>query len=176
MSTQISGSGTPFAAITRSGQVSLSKWVNEKLPPWTELLTAHEVARLTRRHRWILSALTLLGRFPKQERFRGRAIGWKRHDVERWLRSDSGAVSAEFSQWPISSAHARTGCRTRDRGRSCMKGPANLARCSRRTRRRRWHRERSVAATVATELASVGDRAENTGSTLPLTFTDWSGQ
>jgi predicted DNA-binding transcriptional regulator AlpA len=175
MSTEVSGSGTPVA-ITRSGQPSLSKWVNEKLPPWTELLTAHEVVRLTRRHRWILSALTLLGRFPKQERFRGRAIGWKRHDVERWLRSESSVSSPEFSQWPISSARARTGCGARDRGRSCMRSPANLARCSRRTRRRRWHRERSAAATAATELASVGGHAENTGRTLPLAFIDWSAQ
>lgn len=169
MSTEVSGSGTPVA-VTRSGQLSLSKWVNEKLPPWTELLTAHEVARLTRRHRWILSALTLLGRFPKQERFRGRAIGWNRHDVERWLRSESGVASAEFSQWPISSSRARTGYRTRDRGRPCMRSPATLARCSRRTRRRRWHRAHSAAAVAATDVASVGGRAENNGLTLPLTF------
>jgi predicted DNA-binding transcriptional regulator AlpA len=164
MSTEVSGSGTPVA-ITRSERLSLSKWVNEKFPPWTELLTAHEVARLTRRHRWMVSALTLLGRFPKQERFRGRGIGWNRHDVERWLRSESGVASAELSGGPISSI-----CRTRGRARSCLRSPANHTRCSRRTRRRRWHRERSLTATAALEPANLGGRADNNGLTLPLTF------
>jgi len=32
-------------------RVTLSKWVNERFPPWEQLLTAHDVARLTRRRR-----------------------------------------------------------------------------------------------------------------------------
>ena len=58
--------------LDRGPRVSLSKWANERFPSFQELLTAHEVARLTRRHRWVLAALTLLGRFPRKQRFHGR--------------------------------------------------------------------------------------------------------
>ena len=78
-----SGLQTPDRA--RAQRVSLSKWVNEKFPSFQELLTAHDVARLTRRHRWVLAALTVVGRFPPRQRFHGRSVGWRRHDVERWL-------------------------------------------------------------------------------------------
>jgi len=69
------------------GPVSLSNRVNEPLPPLSFLLSAHDVARLTRRHRWLLFALTAIGRFPKQQRFRGHAIGWHRNDLAHWLES-----------------------------------------------------------------------------------------
>jgi predicted DNA-binding transcriptional regulator AlpA len=71
--------------------VSLSKWVNESLPPWNDLLSAHEVARLTRRRRWLVHALTLLGRFPKQQRFHDHAVGWAKHEVLKWLAENSTA-------------------------------------------------------------------------------------
>jgi len=45
----------------------------------------HDVARLTRRHVWIISALALIGRFPKRTRFHGRGLGWNRHDVHDWM-------------------------------------------------------------------------------------------
>lgn len=66
-------------------QVSLSRWVNEPLPSCEELLTAHDVARLTRRPHWTLATLALLGCFPKKQRFHGRRIGWRRRDVLQWL-------------------------------------------------------------------------------------------
>ena len=68
-------------------KVFLSKRVNEPFPPLNLLLSAHDVARLTRRHRWLLFALTAVGRFPKQQRFRGHAIGWHRQDLAHWLES-----------------------------------------------------------------------------------------
>src|SRR6202034_4403145 len=74
--------------------ISISRWVNEKLPSWNQILTAHDVARLTRRHRWMLSALELLGRFPKKQLFHGRRIGWRRCDVQRWLGAE-GRASAD---------------------------------------------------------------------------------
>ena len=72
--------------------VSLSRWVNQGLPSCQALLTAHEVARLTRRPRWVLEALTLFRRFPNKQRFHGRRIGWRRQDVLLWLGSDEGHV------------------------------------------------------------------------------------
>ena len=86
MSTDASGSGTPRAAAGAS--ISLSKRVNETLPPLTELLSAHDLARPTRRPRWLLAALTLLRQFPKPQRFRGRAVGWRPSDVESRLQEN----------------------------------------------------------------------------------------
>ena len=70
---------------TASLRVTLSRWVNESLPSCQEILTAHDVARLTRRSRWVLETLTLFGRFPRKHRFHGRRIGWQRRDVLLWL-------------------------------------------------------------------------------------------
>src|SRR5260221_14246797 len=75
---------TPAAA----DRVSLSPYVNEQFPNWEELLSAHDVARLTRRPRWMVLGLALLGRFPRKRRFHGRGIGWLRSDGVRWLGKD----------------------------------------------------------------------------------------
>lgn len=85
MSSNTPESVAASSASCRSEDVSLSKWVNEPLLPWTEILSPDEVVRLTRRHRWMLRLLTLLGRFPPVLRLRGRVIGWLRNDVEQWL-------------------------------------------------------------------------------------------
>ena len=71
-------------------RVTLSKWVNERFPPWEQLLSAHDVARLTRRPRWVLLGLTLLGRFPRKHCFHGRRIGWLRDDVLDWIGNGAG--------------------------------------------------------------------------------------
>ena len=73
---------------TSPDRVTLSKWVNERFPPWEQLLSAHDVARLTRRPRWVLLGLAVLGRFPRERRFHSRAIGWLRADVLDWLAKD----------------------------------------------------------------------------------------
>ena len=78
---------------TTAERVSLSRWVNESLPSCQEILTDHDVARLTRRPQWVLAALTLLGRFPSKQRFHGRRVGWRRRDVLRWLSSDDSSIS-----------------------------------------------------------------------------------
>jgi predicted DNA-binding transcriptional regulator AlpA len=72
-------------ATVTPADVPLSRWVNERFPAWNEILTSHDVARLTRRHRWILTALSLVGRFPKKRQFHGRPIGWMRIDVDQWI-------------------------------------------------------------------------------------------
>jgi len=77
--------------------VVLSPWVNEPLPAWEELLSAHDVARLTRRPRWVLASLVLLGRFPRKCRYHGRGVGWLRSDVLSWLTKEleAGGCHAE---------------------------------------------------------------------------------
>lgn len=68
-----------------SQNVTLSRWVNERFPDWRQLLSAHDVARLTRRPGWVLFGLTLVGRFPRKHCFHGRRIGWLRDDVLDWI-------------------------------------------------------------------------------------------
>jgi predicted DNA-binding transcriptional regulator AlpA len=73
------------ASPAASCRVSLSPYVNELFPNWEELLSAHDVARLTRRPRWMLASLALVGRFPRKQRFHGRDIGWLKAEVIAWM-------------------------------------------------------------------------------------------
>src|ERR1700685_3809522 len=73
----------PSAAVSEN--VTLSPWVNERFPAWEQLLSAHDVARLTRRPRWWLLSMAVLGQFPRKQRFHGRGIGWLRCDVRDCL-------------------------------------------------------------------------------------------
>lgn len=68
-----------------SQNVSLPRWVNEPLPDLRAILSASEISRLTRRPRWLLLGLAVLGRFPKQRTHCGRPVGWHRADVLDWL-------------------------------------------------------------------------------------------
>jgi predicted DNA-binding transcriptional regulator AlpA len=87
MSTTDSVSRTLVTPAARPAPVHLSSRVNEPLPPLNQVLSAHDVARLTRRHRWVLYALTALGRFPKQQKYRGHPIGWHRRDLASGLEN-----------------------------------------------------------------------------------------
>jgi predicted DNA-binding transcriptional regulator AlpA len=73
------------AVTAASPRVTLSRWINEPLLPFQELLSAHDVARLTRRPKLVISGLVLLGRFPKRRRYHGRQVGWLRSDVLEWM-------------------------------------------------------------------------------------------
>ena len=68
-----------------SHDVYLPRWVNEPLPDLRAILSAGEISRLTRRPRWLLLGLAVLGRFPKQRTHCGKAVGWHRADVLDWL-------------------------------------------------------------------------------------------
>ncbi len=68
--------------------VVVPRWVNDRCPPLAEILSARDVARLTRRPSWWLLALSVIGHFPCKARFRGRALGWRRAEVLAWLARD----------------------------------------------------------------------------------------
>jgi predicted DNA-binding transcriptional regulator AlpA len=72
---------------------SLSPWINGEFPRWSDLLTTHDVARLTRRHIWFISVLVLMGRFPKRTRFHGCGIGWNRREVHDWMARRRRCIS-----------------------------------------------------------------------------------
>jgi predicted DNA-binding transcriptional regulator AlpA len=112
----ISSSHTTGAASAPRPCISISRWVNESLPPWNQLLTAHDVARLTRRHRWVLSALVLLGRFPKKHRFQAVGIGWRRSEVLRWM-SRKPSIEEAAQQ---ASCVAHRCCSRRSPRQSCL--------------------------------------------------------
>jgi predicted DNA-binding transcriptional regulator AlpA len=86
-------------AIAREAPLTISRWVNEPYPPLCELLSAHDVARLTRRPRWMLMGLGLIGQFPRRRRLRGQWVGWYRSEVLEWIarnpRSMTGNATLE---------------------------------------------------------------------------------
>jgi predicted DNA-binding transcriptional regulator AlpA len=127
-------------------RVCLSPYINEPLPNWEELLSAHDVARLTRRPRWVVLSLSLLGRFPRKHRYHGRSIGWLRSDVVAWLARDlrvlrchtlpaGNARSQSALQRALPLGFARHSYAARMDLRNCM----NLRNRSRRFRVRRSH-------------------------------------
>jgi predicted DNA-binding transcriptional regulator AlpA len=89
-------------AIAPAHGVILSPWVNERFPAWEQLLSAHDVARLTRRPRWVLYSMMVLGRFPRKRRYHGHGIGWLRTEVVRWLAKDLRAEPCRGDPSPIS--------------------------------------------------------------------------
>ncbi len=72
-------------SLPRRANVTLPAWVNEPLPSYSDLLSAHDVARLTRRPRLVVLGMMLIGRFPRKQSFHGRRIGWLRDDVLDWI-------------------------------------------------------------------------------------------
>jgi hypothetical protein len=65
--------------------ITISPWVNEPLPNIQGILCSRDLARLTRRPRWVLCGLALMGKFPRKKRYRGRVVGWCRAEVLEWM-------------------------------------------------------------------------------------------
>jgi len=93
-------SGGESDLLLRRVDVSLSPSVNERLPAWTDLLSAHDVAGLTRRPTWVLLSLAVLGRFPQKKYYHGRSIGWLQADVLEWLEKNNGVAGCIRSRSP----------------------------------------------------------------------------
>ncbi len=70
---------------TRAMTVTISPWVNEPLPDIQGILCSRDLARLTRRPRWVLCGLALIGKFPRKKRYRGRVVCWCRAEVLEWM-------------------------------------------------------------------------------------------
>jgi predicted DNA-binding transcriptional regulator AlpA len=68
-----------------SSYVAICPFVNEPLTPWHDLLPSRDVARLILRPKWLFYSLTLIGRFPRRRRFRGRSVRWLRWDIQAWV-------------------------------------------------------------------------------------------
>lgn len=108
---------------TRAPAVTISPWVNEPLPDVRGLLRSRDLARLTRRPRWELFGLALIGKFPRKKRYRGRPIGWCRAEVLEWMTREL-AVAPETQEClnaprRCARRHARQACLPLECGSRC---------------------------------------------------------
>lgn len=105
MDTRSSSEGTSLTpTTTRASQdIRLPCWVNEPLPDLRAILSASEISRLTRRPRWLLLGLAVLGRFPKQRTHCGKPVGWHRADVLDWLTQNM----TTDPERPVATRHCR---------------------------------------------------------------------
>ena len=91
-------SASATTIIRASQELRLPRWVNEPLPDLRAILSAREISRLTRRPRWLLLGLAVLGRFPKQRTHCGKPVGWHRADVLDWLTQNMTVDGARASE------------------------------------------------------------------------------
>ncbi len=77
---------TRAAPVAIHPNVALSPWVNERFPAWEELLSAHDVAHLTRRNRWAMARAVQTARTPRGEAIRG-AMRRRGRGPVHWLSS-----------------------------------------------------------------------------------------
>jgi|SRR5579863_872134 len=118
------------ATVASRKDVCLSRWVNERFPPWEQLLSAHDVARLTRRSKWVLLTLMAFGRFPRKRRFHGRDVGWHRKDVLEWMAKDLRVAECSHAKTPLRPARlARQICLPLACARECV-ARTRRGRCS----------------------------------------------
>jgi hypothetical protein len=108
----------------RAVAVTISPWVNEPLPNIQEILCSRDLARLTRRPRWVLCGLALIGKFPRKKRYRGRLVGWCRTDVLEWMTRDLSieTESREHLNGPrrCSRRHPQQACLPLECGLPCV--------------------------------------------------------
>jgi len=108
MDTGSSTEGTSVADIisTSSREVRLPRCVDESFPDVHAILSGSEIARLTRRPRWLLFGMAVLGHFPKQRTHCGKSIGWHRADVLDWLTQHM-ATESDSPPTPHTGRHPR---------------------------------------------------------------------
>jgi predicted DNA-binding transcriptional regulator AlpA len=106
MSIEATAGGTAGQA-TRAPAVRISPWVNEPLQDVRGILCSRDLARLTRRPRWELFGLALIGKFPRKKRYRGRPIGWCRAEVLEWMTRELAIVPGTEERFDASRRCAR---------------------------------------------------------------------
>ena len=116
--------------------VTISPWVNEPLRDLQGILCSRDLARLTRRPRWVLCGLALAGKFPRRKRFRGRLVGWCRAEVMEWMTREL-SIETEVRE-RLNGTHR---CRRRNPRQGCL--PLE---CGSRCTRARENSERPVRA------------------------------
>jgi hypothetical protein len=125
-----STSGAVVGQNTRAATVTISPWVNEPLPDLQGILSSRDLARLTRRPRWVLHWLTLIRKFPRKKRYRGRVLGWCRAEVLEWMTRDLSIETESRERLNGSRRcarhHPRQGCLPLDCPEPCV-APRTIA-------------------------------------------------
>src|SRR5580693_7787171 len=109
--------GVTAGSNTRAPAVSISPWVNEPLPDVRGILCSRDLARLTRRPRWELFGLALIGKFPPKKRYRGRPIGWCKSEVLEWITRELELAVAPETQECL---NAHRHCARRHTRQQCL--------------------------------------------------------
>jgi hypothetical protein len=138
---------------TRRATVTISPWVNEPLPDVQGILCSRDLARLTRRPRWVLCGLALIGKFPRKKRYRGRGIGWCRAEVVEWMTRD---LSVETESHQRLNAPRR--CARRHPRQACL--PLE---CGSRCTRAREYSERPVRGGLSPKRFADDDKNQCKG-------------
>ena len=68
--------------------------------PMDQILSTEDVEQITGRHRSTVFRWMSKGRFPRKVVHEGFAVGWRRSDVERWLRGNPVATGLKDSRLP----------------------------------------------------------------------------
>jgi hypothetical protein len=99
----------------RATVVTISPWVNEPLLNLQGILCSRDLARLTRRPRWMLCGLALIGKFPRRKRYRGRVVGWCRAEVVEWMTRELTVAADDHER-----LNAPRGCVRRQPRQGCL--------------------------------------------------------
>jgi hypothetical protein len=116
-----STSGIVAGQKTRAEAVRISPWVNEPLPDIQGILCSRDLARLTRRPRWVLCGLAMMGKFPRKKRYRGRVVGWCRAEVMEWMTCELSVETANDER-----LNAPRRCTRRHARQQCLPLECNL--------------------------------------------------
>ena len=125
-----------------AGRVLLTRWINEPLPDIRLLLSSRDVARITRRPRWQVLSLTVLGRFPRRHYYQGRSLGWHRDDVLAWLTQGLSLAPKRSLPRFCATRHPRQPCLPLDCKVPCTV-PADAPASSRTVVKHRPHSQKS---------------------------------
>jgi predicted DNA-binding transcriptional regulator AlpA len=145
--------GMPAGQNTRAPAVRISPWVNEPLPDVWGILCSRDLARLTRRPRWELFGLALIGKFPRKKRYRGRPIGWCKSEVLEWMTRKLTVTADDHER-----LNAPRRCERRQPRQTCL--PLE---CGSRCTRAREYSERPARAGLSSKRFAHDDRNQCKG-------------
>jgi predicted DNA-binding transcriptional regulator AlpA len=84
----------PDARRPRTPRVEVrARSVAERVDGIDQVLSTHDIERITGRHRCTIYRWVLAGTFPEKRAGGGR--GWLRSDIERWLLRGGGCVDGD---------------------------------------------------------------------------------
>lgn len=119
---------------SRAATVTISPWVNEPLPDLQGIPCSRDIARLTRRPRWMLYWLSLIRKFPRKTRYRGGVLGWCRAERLEWMTRERSVETESHERLNrprrCSRRHPRQGYLPLERPSPCPSARRSRIACS----------------------------------------------